>query len=81
MDRPGVRREYPYRELQLGGPAVGGVQPAPLRRWTDATGLPGMRLEVDGPAGRFVLYGLHVPRPWYTPRAGYQASLPSTTGS
>jgi endonuclease/exonuclease/phosphatase family metal-dependent hydrolase len=34
-----------------------------------------MRLRVDGPAGRFVLYALHVPRPWFTTHGGYQASL------
>lgn len=40
--------------------------------------LPGGHLEVAGPDGRFVLYALHVPRPWYSGEveASYQATVP-----
>ena len=73
---PVFAAKYPYRELELGAPAVAVYSRSPLRRLDDALpALPGMRLRVDGPAGRFVLYALHVPRPWFTTRGGYQASL------
>ena len=68
---------YPYREVLRTGRAVGVYSRLPLRV-LDRSGadLPGMRLEVDGPAGPFLLYGLHVPRPWYTSEgSGYQATL------
>ena len=68
---------YPNREVLRGGPSVGVYSRLPLRV-LDRGGpdLPGMRLEVDGPDGPFLLYGLHVPRPWYTADgSGYQATL------
>lgn len=68
---------YPYREVLRGGPNVGVYSRLPLRV-LDRGGddLPGMRLEVAGPAGPFLLYGLHVPRPWYTSAgSGYQATV------
>jgi endonuclease/exonuclease/phosphatase (EEP) superfamily protein YafD len=68
---------YPYREVLQDGPSVGVYSRLPLRV-LDRSGadLPGMRLEVDGPDGPFLLYGLHVPRPWYTSEgSGYQATL------
>jgi len=39
--------------------------------------MPGARLEVAGPDGRFVLYGLHVPRPWFAGESDsrYQATI------
>ena len=38
--------------------------------------LPGQRIRVDGPAGPFVLYALHVPRPWILgDTVGYQVSV------
>jgi endonuclease/exonuclease/phosphatase (EEP) superfamily protein YafD len=36
--------------------------------------LPGMRVSVDAPTP-FVLYALHVPRPWWTGRGEYQATV------
>ncbi len=38
--------------------------------------LPGLRVEVAGPAGPFVLYALHVPRPWFRRTgAAFQATI------
>jgi hypothetical protein len=68
---------YPNREVLRDGPSVGVYSRLPLRV-LDRGGadLPGMRLEVDGRDGPFLLYGLHVPRPWYTADgSGYQATL------
>ncbi len=38
--------------------------------------LPGLRVEVAGPGGSFVLYALHVPRPWFRRSGGaFQATI------
>lgn len=37
--------------------------------------LPGARLEIDGPDGPFVLYAMHIPRPWLWTEGGYQATV------
>jgi endonuclease/exonuclease/phosphatase (EEP) superfamily protein YafD len=74
---PPFAAEYPHRELALtGGPDLAVYSRYPLRV-LDRPGpdLPGLRLRVAGPAGPFVLYALHVPRPWFTTRGGYQASV------
>ncbi len=74
---PPLAAAYPYRELALtGAPNVAVYSRLPLRV-LDRPGpdLPGLRLQVDGPAGPFVLYALHVPRPWFTTRGGYQATV------
>lgn len=68
---------YPYQHFAAAdGPAVGIYSRFPLRVLQDAgPDLPGARVEVDGPAGTFVLYALHVPRPWFTSRGSYQATV------
>jgi hypothetical protein len=67
---------YPYREVDLGGPNVAVFSRLPIRVLERPTPeLPGLRVEVQGPAGPFVLYALHVPRPWITGSGGYQATV------
>jgi len=72
----------PYRRLAWDGGAVGVYSRLPLRP-PDLVGpeVPGVRVQVDGPTGPFVLYALHVPRPWYTSAGSYQATPTSSTGS
>lgn len=63
---------YPHRNLQWeDAPKVGVFSRYPLRL-LEATGpdFPGERVEVAGPAGPFVLYALHVPRPWFRGNVG-----------
>lgn len=59
--------DYPH--TVLGGPGnspIGVFSRHPVRVLEDAgPDLPGMRVLVDGPDGEFVLYALHVPRPWF----------------
>jgi Endonuclease/Exonuclease/phosphatase family len=73
---PALAATYPYRLDEPNQPGVAVFARFPMRL-LDAPGpdLPGMRVEVDGPAGPFVLYALHVPRPWLTDRGGYQATV------
>jgi endonuclease/exonuclease/phosphatase (EEP) superfamily protein YafD len=68
---------YPHRLWDRDGPEVAVYSRFPLRV-TEVSGpdLPGLRAEVDGPEGPFVLYALHVPRPWYTAGGGYQVTPP-----
>lgn len=73
---PPLAAGYPHRQLTRGGPEVGVYSRLPLRVLDrPASDLPGLRVEVDGPAGPFILYALHVPRPWFTTRGGYQATV------
>lgn len=73
---PALAAAYPYRQLAFGGPNVGVYSRLPLRVLDGPdVELPGLRLEVAGPAGPFVLYGLHVPRPWFTTEDSYQATI------
>jgi endonuclease/exonuclease/phosphatase (EEP) superfamily protein YafD len=73
---PALVPAYPYRERAVGGPEVAVYSRLPLRLLeTQAPDLPGLRLEVAGPAGPFVLYALHVPRPWFTTVGAYQATV------
>jgi len=71
---------YPHRHFVYTGSPAGGPDVAVYSRWPlraaedPGPGLPGVRVEVDGPAGPFVLYALHVPRPWFTTVGGYQAT-------
>ncbi|OLT14829.1 hypothetical protein BJF78_17485 [Pseudonocardia sp. CNS-139] len=66
---------YRYRYRDAGGPEVAVFSRLPMHG-TETSGpdLAGVRVVVDGPAGPFVLYALHVPRPWFTARGGYQVS-------
>ncbi|QJY47302.1 endonuclease/exonuclease/phosphatase family protein [Pseudonocardia broussonetiae] len=71
--------EYPHSVV--GGPQnspVGVFSRYPARLLEDAgPDLPGMRVLVDGPDGEFVLYALHVPRPWFgASEEGYEVSVP-----
>ncbi len=68
---------YPYRFWDGNRPGVAVYSRLPFRV-TEVTGpdLAGVRAEVDGPAGPFVLYALHVPRPWYTAQGGFQVTAP-----
>lgn len=67
---------YPYRAVALDGPAVAVYSRFPMRVLDGPSAfLPGLRVEITGPAGPFVLYGLHVPRPWFTGSGGYQATI------
>lgn len=56
---------YPHRDGGGVTPHVRVYSRFPLVRTADAgPDLPGQRYEVAGPDGPFVLYALHVPRPW-----------------
>lgn len=62
--------EFPYRYVRIEetyGPDVAVLSRFPMRV-LDAVGpeMPGVRVRIEGPDGPFVLYGLHVPRPWPT---------------
>ncbi|WP_298798739.1 endonuclease/exonuclease/phosphatase family protein [uncultured Pseudonocardia sp.] len=71
-----ARARLPYRETGLGGPDVAVFSRFPIRRLEGpGPALPGLRVQVDAPAGPFVVYGLHVPRPWLTDEGGYQATV------
>jgi len=65
---------YRYHLFTPGPPAVGVYARFPLQL-LDPPGpdLPGMRVAVDAPIP-FVLYALHVPRPWWTDQGNYQAT-------
>ena len=66
---------YPYRRLAAESGAVGVYSQLPLRPAEPVDPeVPGVRVQVDGPAGGFVLYALHVPRPWYRTGPDYQAT-------
>lgn len=78
---PGMNDElsstYPYRvDNDSGTPSVGVFSRYPVRV-LEGSGpdLPGLKVQVDGPSGPFVLYALHIPRPWFTTEGGYQASV------
>lgn len=73
---PLLASTYRYRETSWNGPGVAVFSRLPMRL-LDGPGpeLPGMRLLVQGPAGPFVLYALHVPRPWLTDEGGFQATV------
>lgn len=77
---PDVSRQlaarFPYHNVVLGRPQVGVYSRFPLTVLErPGNGLPGWRLRVEGPGGPFVLYALHVPRPW--PRPGYYQVSPA----
>ncbi len=69
---------YPHHEGGGEAPHVAVFSRYPLRL-LEAAGpdLPGQRYEVAGPDGPFVLYALHVPRPWIFGQSGggYQVSV------
>jgi endonuclease/exonuclease/phosphatase (EEP) superfamily protein YafD len=71
---------FPYRYVRIEdtyGPDVAVLSRFPLQV-LDPVGptVPGARVRIEGPDGPFVLYGLHVPRPWPTGGADqvYQAT-------
>ncbi len=73
---PLLASHYPYRLDRPNVPGVAVFSTLPVRL-LDGPGpdLPGLRVQVDGPRGPFVLYALHVPRPWFTDRGSYQATV------
>ncbi|MDN5931283.1 MAG: endonuclease/exonuclease/phosphatase family protein [Pseudonocardia sp.] len=71
--------EYPH--AAVGGPVqspLGVFSRYPVRVLEQAgPDLPGLRVLVDGPDGEFVLYALHIPRPWFGRDVeGYEVSVP-----
>lgn len=65
---------HPFRVFAPGAPAVGVYSRFPVRL-LDGPGpdFPGVRAAVDAPTP-FVVYGLHVPRPWWNGGFGYQST-------
>lgn len=62
---PPLARAYRHAHLDLGTPDVAIYSRYPLRAPEPVIAdLPGVRIVVDDPGGSFVLYALHVPRPW-----------------
>jgi hypothetical protein len=69
---------YPHRDGGGEAPHVAVFSRFPLRLLEEAgPDLPGQRYEVAGPDGPFVLYALHVPRPWVLGESGgdYQVGV------
>ncbi|MFD1532031.1 endonuclease/exonuclease/phosphatase family protein [Pseudonocardia aurantiaca] len=68
---------FPYRFWDGNRPGVAVYSRLPFRV-TEFTGpdLAGVRAEVAGPAGPFVLYAVHVPRPWYATEGAFQTTAP-----
>ncbi|MHA6781366.1 endonuclease/exonuclease/phosphatase family protein [Pseudonocardia saturnea] len=73
--------EYPH--AVSGGPVdspLGVFSRYPVRVLEQAgPDLPGLRVLVEGPEGEFVLYALHIPRPWFgrsVDGQGYEVSVP-----
>ena len=65
---------YPLRTVVGGAPAVGVYSRFPVRLLdTPGPDFPGVRAAVDAPTP-FVVYGLHVPRPWWTVGSGYRST-------
>jgi hypothetical protein len=66
-----VAAGYPYHLFADGTPSVGVYSRYPLRLLQDpGPGFPGMRVAVAAPAP-FVLYAMHVPKPWFSGSGGY----------
>ena len=66
---------YPNRRLAWEAGAVGVYSRLPLGPAEPVDpAVPGVRVQVAGPAGEFVLYALHVPRPWYRTGPDYEAT-------
>lgn len=60
-----LEKRYPHHDGGGVPPHVAVYSRYPLERIGDAgPDLPGRRYRVEGPDGPFVLYALHVPRPW-----------------
>lgn len=71
--------EYPH--AVVGGPVdspLGVFSRYPVRAMEQpGPALPGLRVLVDGPDGEFVLYALHIPRPWLGRNVeSYEVSVP-----
>ncbi len=73
---PALAGTYPFVERVSGGPQLSVFSKLPVRLLESREAdLPGLRVEVAGPAGPFVLYALHVPRPWFTNNGDYQSTV------
>lgn len=70
----GLDAAYPFRVFVDGTPSVGVYSRVPVRL-LEAQGpdFPGLRVAVEG-RSPFVLYAMHVPRPWWTGSGSYQAT-------
>jgi endonuclease/exonuclease/phosphatase (EEP) superfamily protein YafD len=74
---PILSKAYPYGIFEDGKPQpdIGVYSRLPFRLLErPGLDLPGVRLEIDTTDGPFVLYALHIPRPWMT-SGGYQVSV------
>ncbi len=73
--RPALAAHYPYRldDVATDDPSVAVYSRLPLGE-PQVDGLPGLRVEVAAEGGPFVLYALHIPRPWITGPPGYEAT-------
>jgi hypothetical protein len=70
----GLDAVYAHHLSGAGTPSVSVYSRFPIRLLTSAgPDLPGVRVAVEAPSP-FVLYALHVPRPWWTGHGGYQAT-------
>ncbi|GLZ43943.1 hypothetical protein Acsp06_01280 [Actinomycetospora sp. NBRC 106375] len=66
-----VAAGYPFHLFAPGSPSVGVYSRFPLRLLqAPGPGFPGMRVAVAAPVP-FVLYAMHVPKPWWTGSGGY----------
>jgi endonuclease/exonuclease/phosphatase (EEP) superfamily protein YafD len=75
--RPALAAHYPYRldDVRTADPSVAVYSRLPLGK-PQVDDLPGLRVEVAAAGGPFVLYALHVPRPWISGEPGdYQVTL------
>ncbi|MEJ2887515.1 endonuclease/exonuclease/phosphatase family protein [Actinomycetospora aeridis] len=65
---------YRFHVYAPGEPAVGVYSRFPVRLLdAPSADFPGVRAAVDAPTP-FVVYGLHIPRPWWTGGFGYQST-------
>jgi endonuclease/exonuclease/phosphatase family metal-dependent hydrolase len=71
----GLAATYLHHVYTSGTPRVGVYSRFPVRALElPGPDLPGMRVAVDAPTP-FVIYALHIPRPWWTGRGDYQATV------
>jgi hypothetical protein len=74
--RLALAARYPYRldDVRTADPSVAVYSRLPLGE-PQVDDLPGLRVEVAAAGGPFVLYALHVPRPWISGWSpGYQVT-------
>ncbi len=70
-----LAKTYPHHLATTGPPSVGVYSRFPLQLLEmPGPDLPGMRVAVEAPTP-FVLYAMHIPRPWWTGRGAYQVPV------